>query len=136
MSEADRLRILYVDDDKDIRHIVKLSLALDPLIELRLCADGAEALEAAADDPWRPDLVMLDVMMPGMDGPSILARMRADDALKHIPVIFMTAKVQPGEIEAYKALGAIGVIPKPFSPVDMPAEIGRLWKCAPEKASP
>jgi len=74
--------------------------------------------------------------MPGMDGPATLEALRRVRETAETPVIFMTAKVQPGEIEAYKALGAIGVIPKPFSPVDMPAEIGRLWKCAPEKASP
>jgi two-component system, OmpR family, response regulator len=76
----------------------------------------------------RPDLVMLDVMMPGMDGPSILARMRSDDELRHIPVIFMTAKTNTSEVARFRALSAIGVIAKPFDPMALGGQVKALWK--------
>lgn len=126
MSEADRLRILYVDDDKDIRHIVKLSLALDPGIELRLCADGAEALEAAATDAWRPDLVMLDVMMPRMDGPTLMIALRQMQDFAQTPFVFVTARAREADVQSYYAAGAKGVILKPFNPLTLAGSVRTL----------
>jgi two-component system OmpR family response regulator len=76
----------------------------------------------------QPDLVMLDVMMPGMDGPTVLARMRDDDDLRHIPVIFMTAKANPQEVARFRDLSAIGVIAKPFDPMALGGQVKALWK--------
>lgn len=111
------LRILYVDDDKDIRQIVRLSLALDPAIELRMCGDGAETLDAMASDPWRPDVVMLDVMMPRMDGPALMAALRTDPYFAVIPFIFVTARAREANVQSYHEAGATGVILKPFDPL-------------------
>jgi CheY-like chemotaxis protein len=76
----------------------------------------------------RPDLVVLDVMMPGMDGPAILERMRADPELQHIPVIFMTAKANPQEVARFRGLSAIGVIAKPFDPLALGGQVKALWE--------
>ena len=126
MSPPALRNVLYVDDDADIREIVQMSLSLDNELSVDVC-DGGECaftqMRAA-----RPDLVMLDVMMPGMDGPSILARMRADAALKHIPVIFMTAKASPSEVARFRDLSAIGVIAKPFDPMALGSQVKALWK--------
>ncbi|KQM97923.1 hypothetical protein ASE85_13705 [Sphingobium sp. Leaf26] len=126
MSEADRLRILYVDDDKDIRHIVKLSLALDPAIELRLCADGAEALHAAKTDDWRPDLVMLDVMMPRMDGPTLMVELRDLPGFAGKPFVFVTARAREADVHSYHEAGARGVILKPFNPLTLASSVRAL----------
>ena len=84
------LRILYVDDEPDIREIAGLSLGLDPELDVRSCASGAEAVEQAV--AWRPDLVLLDVMMPGMDGFEVCARLRATEAGKRLPIILLTGR--------------------------------------------
>lgn len=110
-------RILYVDDEPDIREIAELALSLDPEIEVRLAASGAEALVLAAE--WLPDLVLLDVMMPGLDGPSTLARLREDHATKDVPVVFITARAQTQEIQGFAMLDARGVIAKPFDPMTL-----------------
>jgi CheY-like chemotaxis protein len=113
------LRILYVDDEPDIREVACLALSLDPELEIRSCESGAEAVEAAAE--WSPDLVLLDVMMPRMDGPQTLAAMRERADLASIPVVFITARTQRADIERLKTLGAAGVIAKPFDPMMLAA---------------
>jgi CheY-like chemotaxis protein len=113
------LRILHVDDEPDIREVVQISLGLDPDIALRACASGEEALLAAAD--WSPDLILLDVMMPVMDGPTTLTHLRADPRTADMPVVFMTARAQTSEIEQFIALGARGVVSKPFDPMKLAA---------------
>jgi two-component system OmpR family response regulator len=118
--------VLYVDDDADIREIVQMSLSLDGQLSVNLSDGGERALDRMRAE--RPDLVMLDVMMPGMDGPSILALMRADEDLKHIPVIFMTAKANPSEVARFRGLSAIGVIAKPFDPMSLGSQVKALWK--------
>src|SRR5262249_5062967 len=110
-------RILYVDDEADIREIATLSLSLDPELEIRACASGAEAL--ATVDGWRPDLILLDVMMPGMDGPTTLARLREIPAALAIPVVFITARTQARELDRFLTLGAAGIIAKPFDPMTL-----------------
>jgi CheY-like chemotaxis protein len=111
------LRILHVDDEPDIREVVELSLALDPDFETRGCASGQEALAAAKD--WSPDVILLDVMMPHMDGPTTLARLRENALTAMIPVVFMTARARDTELDHFRALGALGVIPKPFDPMSL-----------------
>jgi CheY-like chemotaxis protein len=110
-------RILHVDDEPDIREVVDMSLGLNADFEVRGCASGAEALAVAAE--WSPFLIMLDVMMPGMDGPTTLARLRQNPRTAAIPVLFMTARAQAREVEQFVALGAQGVISKPFDPMTL-----------------
>ena len=117
--------LLYVDDDDDIREIVEMSLGLDGTMRVISSAGGEHAL--ATMRASLPDLVVLDVMMPGMDGPAILRRMRADPDLKDIPVIFMTAKANPREVERFRELSAIGVIAKPFDPMALGSQVRALW---------
>jgi CheY-like chemotaxis protein len=115
------LRVLHVDDEADIREVVGVALGLDPDIVARSCASGQVALLTAAT--WLPDIILLDVMMPAMDGPATLKRLRAGPETVDIPVIFMTARAQSREIEAFISLGAIGVIPKPFDPMTLAASL-------------
>lgn len=115
-------RILHVDDEPDIREIVDLSLGLNPDFQIRACGSGAEAIKAAAE--WSPDVILLDVMMPNMDGPTTLAHLRKDPHTAGIPVFFMTARTQPRELKQFMALGAQGVIVKPFDPMTLAGEVG------------
>lgn len=111
------VRILHVDDEPDIREVVELSLELNSAFTVKSCASGSDALAVAAD--WSPDLILCDVMMPVMDGPATLARLRQRPETAKIPVVFMTARAQPHELEQFKALGATGVIAKPFDPLSL-----------------
>jgi CheY-like chemotaxis protein len=115
------LYTLSVDDEPDIREIIDIALGLDPLFVVRECASGRAALKDAVE--WRPDLILLDVMMPVMDGPATLAELRADRRTATIPVVFMTARAQTHERERFKSLGAAGVIAKPFDPIQLPAMV-------------
>lgn len=119
-----KLKVLYVDDEADIREVATMSLELDPEIEVRACSSGQQALEEAAC--WHPAVILLDVMMPGMDGPGTLAALRSSSETNSIPVIFITARAQQSEIDGFIALGAIGVIPKPFDPMDLARRVRRL----------
>ena len=109
------LRILHIDDDSDIREIVAFSLSLDSALVLRSCADGADALATAAE--WAPDLILCDVMMPGMDGPTMLARLRENPRTAKTPVVFMTARAGSNELEHLMSIGAAAVFTKPFDPM-------------------
>jgi two-component system, OmpR family, response regulator len=117
--------ILYVDDEPDIRTVVQLALERSGDFSVVTAASADEALGRL--ESWRPDLIVLDVMMPGTDGPGLLAQLKKDDRFRHIPVVFMTAKAQPRELESFKALGALGVIAKPFDPFTLAAELHALW---------
>jgi CheY-like chemotaxis protein len=121
--------ILYVEDEADIRTIAKMALEAVGGFSVRACASGREALTIAPDAG--ADLILLDVMMPGLDGPSTLKALREVPATASTPVIFMTAKVQPGEIAQYKGLGALDVIAKPFDPMTISDEIRRIWDAHP-----
>jgi CheY-like chemotaxis protein len=118
MSE---IRILHVDDESDIRDVVDMSLGLNPDFRVRACSTGAEAIKAAAE--WSPYLILLDVMMPGMDGPATLEQLRKNPQTSEIPVVFMTARAQAREIDQFIAMGAQGVISKPFDPMTLAAEV-------------
>lgn len=130
MNDRDTLKhILYVDDEPDIRLVASMALGLDPSLRVDTADSGEQAL--ALLPRLRPDLVILDVMMPGLDGPTTLARMRADPALRSIPVVFMTAKAMPEEQARYLSLGAAGVIPKPFDPMRLAGQVTDLWNQLP-----
>jgi len=118
------IRILLVDDEPDIREVVDVSLGLDPEFKMRACASGADALVTAAE--WSPSIILLDVMMPLMDGPTTLANLRKNPRTAHIPVVFLTARTQTDEIEQYISLGAQGVLSKPFNPMTLAALGARL----------
>ncbi len=118
------LAVLYVEDDPDIQEIGRIALEEIGGLTVRLCADGEQALQAVRD--FRPDLLLLDVMMPGMDGPTLLGKLREIEATAKVPAVFMTARVQSNEIEQYLQLGAIQVVPKPFDPLTLGADLRTL----------
>lgn len=118
-------RILYAEDEPDIQAVAKLALEMVGGFTVQICNNGADALEKVTG--FAPDLILLDVMMPGMDGPSTLQRLRADPATANIPVIFLTAKVQASEVARYQALGALDVIAKPFDPMSLAAQVRQIW---------
>ena len=118
-------RILYVEDEPDIQTIAQIALETIGGFTLELCSSGQEALDKAPD--FAPDLILLDVMMPGMDGPSTLEALRRDPKTAHTAVIFMTAKAQPHEIRLYMELGALGVITKPFDPMTLTNQVKEKW---------
>jgi CheY-like chemotaxis protein len=115
------IRILNVDDDPDIREVAEMSLGLDPDFEVRSCASGAEALPIAA--AWTPFLILLDAVMPGMDGPATLMHLRENPATADIPVLFMTARAQSRDVTQFISLGARGVISKPFDPMTLAFQV-------------
>lgn len=118
-------RILYVEDEPDIQMIAKLALETIGDYTVLECDSGEEALKKAPD--FKPQLILLDVMMPEMDGPTTFLRLREMPETAATPVIFMTAKVQPEEVAQYKKLGAITVIAKPFDPMNLATEIEESW---------
>lgn len=119
-------RILYVEDEPDIQAVARLALEMVGGFAVKICSSGDEALREAAG--FAPDMILLDVMMPGMDGPSTLAALRGIDSLKATPAAFMTAKVQPHEVEQLIAQGAVGVIAKPFDPMTLSDQVRALWQ--------
>lgn len=116
-------KVMLVDDEVDIRTIGEMALESVGQWQVVAAASGEEALELAARE--RPDVILLDVMMPKMDGPTTFARLREQPDTADTPVIFMTAKVQKQEVARYLDLGASGVIAKPFDPMTLPDEIRR-----------
>jgi len=117
------LKILYAEDEPDIREVTEFALEGEGF-ELLSCDSGPDALEKAKN--VTPDLLLFDVMMPGMDGPTTLKEIRALPNMADTPIIFMTAKVQPSEVDEYKAMGALGVISKPFDPMTLADDIRNL----------
>jgi CheY-like chemotaxis protein len=120
------LRVLHVDDEPDIRELVEISLSLDPEMSVKSCSCGADAIAAAAD--WSPDLILIDVMMPVMDGPETLGHLRERDTTAGIPIVFMTARAQARELALFLSLGAAGVIPKPFDPITLATTVKRYLR--------
>jgi two-component system OmpR family response regulator len=121
-------KILYVEDEPDIVTIAELALATLGNFEFKSCSSGTEAL--ATIPQFKPDLVLLDVMMPGMDGVATLGALRADPATAQIPIVFMTARSQPAEIARYRSLGALDVITKPFDPLVLADQVRAIWQRA------
>jgi len=118
-------RILLVEDDPDIQDVTTVLLSHVGNFEVRACGTAAEALQIA--QAFDPDLILLDVMMPGLDGQGAFAAFRQMPATASTPVIFMTARVQPREILEYRQLGSLGVIPKPFDPDTLAETIQGMW---------
>lgn len=117
-------RVLVVDDDDAIREVAQMALEIVGGWQVSSAASGTEALRRAHDE--RPDAVLLDVMMPGMDGPTTFSRLRELSETSAIPVIFLTAKVQTGDRRAWAELDIAGVIAKPFDPMALAAEVAEL----------
>lgn len=119
-------RVMCVEDDPDIRTILEFSLVDVGQYEAHICASGQEALAAVAD--FRPQLVLLDVMMPDMTGPQTLAALRELPQMAGVPTVFLTAKAMPDELERLLEHGATGVIVKPFDPMHLPQNIRIYWE--------
>ncbi len=117
-------KILYVEDEEDIREVAKLALEAVGGFEVKLCGSGTDALQEAL--LFSPDLILLDVMMPGMDGQTTFQELRKIPQLANTPIIFMTAKVQ--EVARYKEMGALDVIAKPFDPMILSDQIKAIWE--------
>ena len=118
------MRVLYVDDEPEIREIAEIALSLDPDFEVRTAGSGAAALDIMAE--WKPDVVLLDVMMPKMDGPELLGKIRTLDDLSSLPVIFVTARAQRSELQTFHTLDSAGVIAKPFDPMTLALEVRKI----------
>ena len=121
-------RVLLVEDDPDIRTVAGLALEASGRLTVLACASGEEAVRLAPG--FAPQIMLLDVMMPRMDGPATLAALRALPGLEKLPVVFMTAKVQAGETSRYFQLGAVDLIPKPFSPLALEETVLDIWRRA------
>lgn len=119
-------RILYVEDEPDIQTVAQLALEMVGGFTLETCSSGAEALGKIA--AFNPQLILMDVMMPGMDGPTTLEKLRELPQFAHTPTIFMTAKVQSSEVAGYKKIGAVDVIPKPFDPMTLASQVREIWE--------
>jgi CheY-like chemotaxis protein len=125
--------VLYVDDEPDIRKIVQIALGLTTSFKVQAAQSGEEGLAMAR--ALLPDLVLLDVMMPDLDGPGTLSRMRIDPMIASIPIIFMTAKAMSKEVALLHEMGAVGVIAKPFDPMLLGAQVLSLWNGRPADPS-
>jgi CheY-like chemotaxis protein len=118
-------RVLIVDDEDAIREIARLAMEEVGGHVVTTASSGVEALDRATADP--PDAVLLDVMMPGLDGPGTVSRLRADPRTRDVDVILLTAKVQPSEVARFHQLaGVVGVIAKPFDPMTLPAQVAEI----------
>lgn len=126
MSNDKRAKILYMEDEDDIREVVVTSLELFGNYEVKHCSSGREALEICNN--FSPDLLLLDVMIPGIDGPTTLSELRKIPRLKDVPAIFITAKVQSNEVKEYSHMGSVGVIKKPFEVSELAETIEKHLK--------
>jgi two-component system OmpR family response regulator len=118
-------RICYVEDDEDIQRIVRMSLERVGKMTVEVVSDPMLAIERII--AFKPDLVMLDWMMPGMDGPTLFKKMRTVAETSALPVVFITAKASQRELDELRTLGAAGTISKPFSPKDLPTQLREIW---------
>lgn len=127
--------VLVVDDDDMVREITQLTLETVAGWRIRPARGGAEALDLMREE--LPDAVLLDVMMPGMDGPATFRAMQADPHLRHVPVVLLTAKLQVGLEQPWDGLAVAGVIAKPFDPMRLADEISGLvgWGAREHRAS-
>jgi len=122
-------RICYVEDDEDIQRIVRLSLERLGKMTVEVVSDPLVAIERMI--AFKPELVMLDWMMPGMDGPTLFRKMREVPETSALPVVFITAKASQRELDELRAMGAAGTISKPFSPKDLPEQLRAIWHALP-----
>jgi len=117
-------KVLLAEDEEDIRKVAQMSLQFRSGWKVTLASNGEECLAKAAEDP--PDLILLDCMMPKLDGYETCRRLKLDPSLQHIPVIFLTAKAQETEVKKGLSLGAVGYLIKPFNPMSLAAEISQI----------
>jgi CheY-like chemotaxis protein len=129
MPERPLNRICYVEDDEDIQRIVRMSLERVGKMTVEIVTDPMTAIPAMT--AFKPDLVMLDWMMPGMDGPTLFREMKKRPEVASLPVVFITAKAAQRDLDELKSLGAAGTISKPFSPKDLPAQLRAIWSKLP-----
>ena len=122
-------RICYVEDDEDIQRIVRMSLERVGKMTVEVVGDPMLAIERII--AFKPELVLLDWMMPGMDGPTLLRKMRTVPETTPLPVVFITAKASQRELDELRTLGAVGTISKPFSPKDLPEQLRAIWAALP-----
>jgi two-component system OmpR family response regulator len=122
-------RICYVEDDEDIQRIVRMSLERVGKMTVAVVSDPTQAIAAMTE--FRPDLVMLDWMMPVMDGPTLFKQMKLRPETSALPVVFITAKASQRDLDELRALGAVGTISKPFSPKDLPEQLRAIWAALP-----
>lgn len=118
-------RILFVDDEPDIRFIAQRSLEAIGGFTIEPCSSGEEAISKV--ESFDPELILMDVMMPGKDGPATLAELRQLERYSTTPIVFMTARIQKQEIEEYMSIGAAAVISKPFDPMALPEKVKQIW---------
>lgn len=122
----DLKKIMHVEDDPSIQMVARVALEAVGGFTVATCGTGQDAIQQYP--LFQPQLILLDVMMPGMDGPSTLKQLQTQYDLSQVPVVFMTAKVQSSEIESYIALGASDVVVKPFDPMTLSAQIQHIWQ--------
>ena len=122
-------RVCYVEDDEDIQRIVRLSLERIGKMTVEVVGDPTAAIDAML--AFRPDLVMLDWMMPVLDGPALFRQMKQRPETSALPVVFITAKAAQRDLDELLALGAAGTISKPFSPKDLPEQLRAIWSKLP-----
>ena len=118
-------KVLYVEDDEDIQRIVRMALERVGKMTVAVVGDPTQAIETMAE--FRPDLVMLDWMMPVMDGPTLFRQMKLRPETRSLPVVFITARASQRDLDELKGLGAAGIISKPFSPKDLPEQLKSIW---------
>jgi two-component system, OmpR family, response regulator len=123
------VRICYVEDDEDIQRIVRMSLERVGKMTVEVVSDPLVAIERMK--AFKPDLVMLDWMMPGMDGPTLFEKMKETPETRNLPVVFITAKATQRELDELRSKGAAGTIVKPFSPKDLPVQLKEIWAALP-----
>lgn len=126
MLASELQRILYVEDEPDIQAVAQIALESVGGFTMKVCQSGQQALAEAAD--FKPDLLLLDVMMPDMDGPTTLVELHKQPELADVPAVFMTAKVQPQEVAQLRTMGAVDVITKPFDPMTLSDQIRKIWE--------
>ena len=126
MSVDGLKKIIYVEDEQDIQVIVKLCLENIGGFQVQIYSSGKEALTNVLE--YMPDLILLDVMMPEMDGPTLFTHLQEMPQVKDIPVIFMTAKAQMHEVEEFKKVGVLDIITKPFDPMTLSQSIIDIWE--------
>ena len=122
-------RICYVEDDEDIQRIVRMSLERIGKMTVEVVGDPTKAIDAIK--AFKPDMVMLDWMMPAMDGPTLFRHMRKNPDTAGLPVVFITAKAAQRDLDELTSLGAAGTISKPFSPKDLPDQLRAIWSKLP-----
>ena len=118
-------KILCVEDELDIQAIAKVALEAVGNFTVHMCGSGQDALDELRE--FSPDLILLDVMMPGMDGPTTYSSIRKMNDFQNVPIIFMTAKVMEADQNLYRSLGAAGIIAKPFDPMTLSSQIEEIW---------